>query len=229
MTIQRSLKNAEIPSYETMFANNMFVWERAQEDKFNFDLGYFWYDTEHDNCVLAKADLLAKFGLRFSTRQTTDSVAMCSPGRKWNVNIRDASYTMQSWRFDTLEERQANLASFGVVSRRYGWPMFVRIWDYLSGEYTFSFKSAPKTFSFGDVLEYPTSSPYCVIDQHNCHILLGEFLLPQESIGISYAQYQKLLPVMYDSAKHVGLDHRRFQAVLWQWRVANTSKAKEII
>lgn len=228
MADTRNLKTVEIPSYDVMFANNMYAYEMALADTVNYEIGRNWYPVEHDNCVLAKADLYSTHGMQLSLRQVTDSVAIVSPSRPWRKNIQDAKFTILAWQLPTLEERKEYILA-NKAGSRYGWASYNRVWALLDGTYKFEYTSAPKTFSFSDCLEYPDSSAYCVVDQHNCHILLGEFYAPLESIGISYAQYIKLLPVMYDSAKHVGLDHRTFQAIIWQWRMATTSRVKSTI
>jgi hypothetical protein len=227
MTNERSLKTGEIPSYETMLANNLYAYEQALLDPINYAIGANWYPVEHDNCVLVKSDLLGSHGLRLSLKQVTDTVAIISPGRPWSKNIADASHTIAAWTL--ADDMRQDYLLKNKAGSRFGWAQYKRVWSMLDGNYQFLYTKAPKTFSFSGCLESPLSCELCVVDQHNCHILLGEFLSPLESIGISYAQYIKLLPPMYDAAKHVGLDHRVFQAIIWQWRMAATSKKKFVI
>lgn len=228
MTNERTLKTSEIPSFELMVQRNLAVYALATQDEECYQRGYYWYDNEHKNCV-ESLQKLHEGGIP----QTVDIFKFCqvvsiiSPGRKWGVNIKDAYATILAWYSSDVEEERVEVLSTFKVSRRYGLPCFRRAWGLLDGKYSLEYKKSPKTFSFAHNLTYPTSSPEITFDQHDCHISLGEWD-DYGSIGISYAQYKKLAPVIQHCADLLGIDARRFQSIVWTWRVENLGVEVEL-
>lgn len=219
MTNERNLKTHEIPTFELMVERNLAVYALATQDQEAYDRGFNWYPYEHDNCINALHDL-ASFGMKLDLLSFAKIVGIVSPGRKWKVNIKDAFATALAWHRSGDEFERVKTLQEYKVSRRYGLPAFRRAWSLLDGKYDIVYKKAPKTYSFAHNLTYPDTSPEITVDQHNCHILLGEWDV-YGSIGISYGQYIKLAPTIQHCADLLGLPARTFQAILWVWRVEN--------
>lgn len=215
MTNERSLKTCEIPSFETMVEHNLSAYALATVDNDSYTRGAHWYSGAHIDCIRAVNELNQQ-KIFISLDLFTKVVAIISAGRRWEVNVKDAIVTCLAYQRKNIAER-IQVLSEHKVSRRYGIPAFVRAWRLLDGDYSIVYKKSPKVFSFSDNILYPHSSPYVTIDQHNCHILLGEWEV-YGSIGIAYAQYKRLEAPMYHCANLLGLEPRTFQSILWQWR-----------
>lgn len=227
MSAERHLRNDEIPPFDVMVDRNLAVYALATVDETCYQTGFDWYPVEHGKC-LSWIDRLQSEHVSVTTEQFTSVASIISPGRKWRMNLKDAYATILAWARYTDENSRVTVLSDHRVARRFGLPCFRRAWSLLDGGYVLTFDKSPKTFSFADNLAHPFDSPYVTVDQHNCHILLGEQEelggeTVQGSIGIGIAQYRQLQKVMYHCANLVGLDHKRFQSIVWQWRIESIS------
>lgn len=218
MTNERNLQSAEIPSFEIMVEHNLAKYALASADNDLFFRGVNWYPMAREDCHKYTCELRGG-GINLSNRQFDDVVSIISPGRNWRANPKDAFATVLAWGLKQEEERIAVLSKYRV-SRRYGLPAFRRAWSLLDGQYVIQKRTAPKTFSFADNLEKCELSSEVTVDQHNCHILLGENDV-FGSIGISASQYKRLVAPMYHCAAMVGLHPTQFQSLLWNWRWEN--------
>lgn len=218
MTNERSLKTSEIPTVDVMVERCLSKYALAIADDQCYQKGYNWYPNAHIDCIRAVGELNQR-DIFVSLDLFTKIVAIISPGRRWELNIRDAYVTCLAYQRRDIAER-IEILSNHRVARRNGIACFVRAWRLLDGDYSIVYKKSPKAFSFADNLLYPHTSLAVTIDQHNCHIVLGEDDI-EGSIGIAYGQYRKLECPMRHTADILGLPPRTLQSILWQWRKDN--------
>lgn len=215
MTVERSLRTSEIPSFDLMVERYLAAYALATVDTAGYAQGVNWYSEAHIDCIRAVGELNQR-DIFVSLDQFTKVVAIISPGRRWELNVKDAMATCLAYQRKSTEER-IDVLSQHRVARRFGLSCFVRSWDLLDGDYSIIYKKSPKAYSFADNILYPHTSLAVTFDQHIGHIALGENDV-EGSIGISYAQYRILeKPVRY-TADLLGLAVRLLQSILWVWR-----------
>lgn len=219
-------KQENLPASVVADANNLYrILALASQDKDVWQTGLHWYADAHvDGIRLASA--LNEQGIFVALENVCKVISIISPSRYWRKNVADAQHTIVAWaRFAELDQRKAHCAQNGV-GVPYGWANFVKAWAILDGSATLDFDGSPKTFSFAHNLLYPHVSRYVTIDQHMARILAGEpYSSNRGNLRISKKQYRQFAELTVSVADAMGLLPLQAQAIAWEYRQRNVSKA----
>jgi hypothetical protein len=219
-------KQENLPAIVKADASNLYrTLALASQDSDVWQSGLQWYANAHvDGIRLAGA--LNEQGIFVALEKICEVIAVISPSRYWHKNVVDAQHTIVAWaKFAEQGQRKAYCGTKGV-GVPYGWANFIKAWAILDGSATLDFDGSPKTFSFAHNLLYPHDSRYVTIDQHMARILAGEpYSSARGNLRISKRQYKQFADVTVSVADSMGLLPLQAQAIAWEYRQRNVSKA----
>lgn len=199
-----------LPTFEEMCAE-LFSWYAfSQREEAQFEANLHWYNTANEDCQA----LAMERGVSLHT--VCQVVAAISPGKQWDINIRDAKLILEAWQAGliTEEERFAYLGQFSYQTG-YTWENTRNAFAILDGGQDIP-AERQKTFAFADNLEFPDTSELVTIDLHMGHIL-GK-TRKRGPVNVN-AVYDLMVEAVRFVASVLKIKALRLQSAIWGARV----------
>lgn len=199
-----------LPTFEEMCTELLAWYAYAQRDQQQFQAGLAWYDTAREEC----RRLAELYG--FDLHTVCQVVAAISPGKQWEINIRDAEYILQVWLtgVQSEDERHAYLLE-RKYQTGYTWENTRNAFHILDSGDSIPLERI-KTFCFADNLENTNVTDLITIDLHMAHIL-GK-TRKRGPVNVN-AVYDLMAKVVVFVAALLGLEPKRLQSAVWDARV----------
>lgn len=220
------MNSENLPAIVKADARNLYrILALASQDKDVWQTGLHWYSNGHVDAIKV-AGALNEQSIFVPLEKIVKVISVISPSRYWHKNVVDAQHTIVAWAKNVEQDARKAHCALHSVGVPYGWQGFIKAWAILDGSASLDFDGSPKTFSFADNLLYPHTSRYATIDQHMARILAGEpYSSARGNLRISKRQYKQFADVTVSVADDMGLLPLQAQAIAWEYRQRNVSKA----
>lgn len=163
--------------------------------------GANWYARQHKVCE----ELAHQYGIE--TEQACAVIAALSPGRAWELNVKDAESVIREY---ANGKRGRKLSLVGT----YGWRNMTLAERVLSGnELIADILLGPKVYAFFCCLLLPDVSTHVVIDRHAKQACLGDW--KAENQVVKNSEYDYFAGYYRRVAKKVGCLPLQAQAIIW--------------
>lgn len=143
---------------------------------------------------------------RTTVEEAAKTIAILSPGVKWEVNLVDAEIMLANWRAGQL------IDDFPVSTYRKNKQ---KAWQYLteSIEYKQPTVSGFKTYNFYLNILHPEQALGVTVDRHAYRVAIGK---PRSgSVALSKTLYRTVSQAYATVAREVGILPHELQAVVW--------------
>jgi len=206
MTKTPRITKDNLPTLEEM-TMQLLAWHSLAVRWSGRDAALNWYEYAREEAVKLAND----YGLTLHV--ACQVISALSPGKRWTSNLKDAELLIAASvdcpDFEALQLRLSGI-SFGVG---YSWKNAKNAWLALHG--IDISPESEKTFAFAHNLEFPDSM-LVTIDLHMIHIMADTGERGSISPSCHYAKFAKAL---YETALVLGYQPKKFQALLWAYRV----------
>lgn len=192
--------------YSPRIMNNLLrTYNRANE--LDFQEGMRWYTNAH----LVANGLAERWG--FETKEVCGVIAALSPGRQWELNLKDTSTFLEEYKRGARGRRLPAVGSYGRLNLLKAERCLVEDpWKVLGGN---------KVRAFYACLIDPTNKDWVCIDRHAKSAALG-MPVKDNQVSIGSVEYQRLAKHYKRGAERLRCLPNQFQAVCWvTWRRLN--------
>jgi hypothetical protein len=186
-----------------MMNNLLRTYNRASEE--DFQEGMRWYMNAH-----LRADEIAKqWGLE--TKGVIGVIAALSPGKRWELNLEDASLLCEEFVNGARGKRLPVVGSYGMRN-------VLKAERCLLGDDPWKVLGGNKVRAFYACMLDPTNKEWVCIDRHAKSVAIGE-PVREDGATVRNGEYEIIARHYKRLSERLGIIPNQCQAILWiVWR-----------
>lgn len=199
-----------LPTHGEMVRELLAWWSFSQRnpERHAFNRRWYWHAQADCQTLADKHDL--------TLHTVCQVVAAISPGKQWNINMRDAELIIEAWKMGLVgeEARFAYLGQFAYQTG-YTWENTRNAFAILDNGTDIP-EERTKTFCFAQNLEFPGLGKRATMDLHMGHILGKTRKRGPVNINAVYADMEH---ATHTAARLLGVLPEELQGAAWGARV----------